>query len=86
MAVRTTESTVTFHHPFTLTVIDGPLPAGTYRLVVDDEELLDLSFAAFRRTATMLHVPAIAVAGGTRHVFLVDQGELTAALEADGRI
>jgi hypothetical protein len=44
MAVRTTETTVTFRHPFTLTSLDGPQPAGTYRLVTDEEEILGLSF------------------------------------------
>ena len=50
MSVRTTETTVTFKHPFTLPSFDGPQPAGTYRLVMDEEEILGLSFLAFRRT------------------------------------
>ena len=59
MSVRTTETTVTFKHLFTLPSVDSPQPAGTYRLVMDEEEILGLSFLSFRRTATMLHVPAI---------------------------
>ena len=59
MSVRTTETTVTFKRPFTLPSVDSPQPAGTYRLVMDEEEILGLSFLAFRRTATMLHIPAI---------------------------
>jgi hypothetical protein len=53
MTVRTTETTVTFRHPFTLTSLDRPQPAGTYRLVTDEEEILSLSSLAFQRTATM---------------------------------
>lgn len=89
MAVRTTETTVTFRRPFTLAPVECPQPAGTYRLVTDDEEILGLSFLAFRRTATMLHVPAISPATSIfvrpNQVFSVDTAELAAALEADAR-
>jgi len=88
MAVRTTETMVTFKHPFTLTSLDGRQPAGTYRLVLDEEEILGLSFLAFRRTATMLHIPAISpalsISGRPNQVFSVNSAELAAALEADG--
>jgi hypothetical protein len=85
MAVRTTETTVTFRRPFTLTSLDGPQPAGTYRLVTDEEEILGLSFLAFRRTATMLHIPAISISGRTNQIFHINSAELAAALKADGR-
>ncbi|UVF22376.1 MULTISPECIES: hypothetical protein [Microvirga] len=85
MTIRTTESTVTFSHPFTLTSLDRPQPAGTYRLVTDEEEILGLSFLAFQRTATMLYVPAISTSGSPTQVFHVNPAELTAALEADGQ-
>ena len=61
---RTTETTVTFARPFRLPPLAAPQPAGTYRLVVDEEEVPGLSFLAYRRTATMLALPAIAPAGG----------------------
>jgi hypothetical protein len=32
---------------------DSKLPAGTYRLVTEEEEIPALSFVAFRRTATL---------------------------------
>ena len=88
MSVRTAETTITFRHPFTLSSVDSPQPAGTYRLVTDEEEILGLSFLAFRRTATMLHTPAISTAplmsGLLSQVFPVNTAELAAALEADG--
>jgi len=83
MAIRTTETTVTFSHPFTLTSLEQPQPAGTYRLVTDEEEILGLSFLAFQRIATMLHIPAISTAGSLSQVFHVHSAELAAALEAD---
>ena len=85
MSVRTTETTVTLKQPFALPSFDGPQPAGTYRLVMDEEEILGLSFLAFRRTATMLHIPAISISGHPNQVFPVNSAELTAALEADAR-
>jgi hypothetical protein len=78
MAVRTTETTVTFRHPFTLTSLDRPQPAGSYRHVTDEEEILGLSFLAFRRKATMLHVPAISISGHAHQVFPVNTAELAA--------
>jgi hypothetical protein len=80
---RTTETTVTFKHPFMMEGLDGPQPAGTYRLVVEEEDIPDLTFLAYRRTATMLHIPAIAVSSHSEQVFFVSSAELAAALETD---
>jgi hypothetical protein len=67
MASRTTETTVTFERPFLLPPIEALQPAGIYRLVVDEDEVQGLSFLAYRRTATMLSLPAIAAGGGPSH-------------------
>ena len=83
MTTRSTDSTVTFARPFRLTAFDGAQPAGTYRLVVDEEEILGLSFVAYRRTATMLHIPDVANTSPSRQSLLVDHAELSAALEKD---
>lgn len=85
MNTRTRETTVTFRHPFKLKALDGPQPAGTYRLVIDEEEIPDISFLAYRRSATMLHTPAIAAPGGSSQVFSISSDELAKALEADLR-
>lgn len=83
MMDRTTETEVTFRRPFRLSVLPIPQPAGTYRVVTDEDEIPGLSFQAFRRTATMLHIPAIGLSGGSSQVILVDPVELAAALEKD---
>lgn len=85
MTTRTTEATVTFRRPFTLDALDGVQPAGTYRVETDEELLPGLSFDAFQRVATMLHLPAMSAPGGRRQVVTVDPAELAAALAADGR-
>jgi len=83
MATRTTHATVTFRRPFTLSSLDGPQPAGTYRLETDEEQIEGLSFNAFRRTSVMLHLPANAAPGVTRQVVPVDPQEFADALLAD---
>ena len=83
MSIRTTETTVTFRRPFTLAALDGLQPAGTYRVVVEEEQIPGLSFAAFRRVATLLHMPADPLPGGTRQVVSVLPDELAEAVAAD---
>ena len=78
-----TETTVTFRRPFTLAALDGVQPAGTYRLVAEEEEIAGLSFVAFRRVATLLHVPANPAPGDTSQVLLILPDELAEALAED---
>jgi hypothetical protein len=82
---RTSETTVTFRYPFRLTAIDGVQPPGTYRVVVDEERIEGLTFPAFRRIATTIHLPAIMVRSTVSQVAPVDPAELDAALEADAK-
>jgi hypothetical protein len=58
VTVRSRRETLTFMHPFRLKGIDRVLPAGSYEVVTDEEMIEGLSFAAFRRVATMIMVPA----------------------------
>ena len=85
MAERSTETTITFLHPFVLSALDQSLPAGTYRLVTEEEEIPGLSFVAFRRTATLLHLPALSATGNAHQVVSIDPVEWTALVAADGR-
>jgi len=85
MTARTREETVTFRHPFTLASLERFQPAGTYRIVIDEEEIHGLSFLAYLRTATILHIPAISDTDALHQLYMVDSAELAAALEADER-
>ena len=85
MTTRTTETTLTFYGSFTLSAVDCPLSAGTYRIAIDEEEILGLSFLAFKRVATMLYVPALSRPGGVQQMFNVNADELAAVFEADHR-
>jgi hypothetical protein len=83
MAIRSTERTIHFSHPFRLTALDHAQPAGRYRLVTEEEPLEGLSFEAFRRVHTLLYLPAEARPGRAREVIDVDPAELAAAVVAD---
>ena len=83
--IRTTDTTVVFRRPFALSGLDRQQPAGAYRLVIDEEEIVGVSFLAYRRMATMLHTPSITDRGGLHEVFIIDPMELETALAADSR-
>jgi hypothetical protein len=58
MTIRSRQETIIFKHPFRIRGIDRLLPAGSYEVITDEEMIEGLSFAAFRRVATMIKVPA----------------------------
>lgn len=59
MMTRTSQARIQFLHPFRLSGLDGPQPAGTYWLITDEEELSGLSFITYRTVLAMLQVPAL---------------------------
>lgn len=83
MFTRSTESTIHFGRPFRLSQFDETQPAGSYRLITEEERLEGLSFEVFQRMRTLLYLPAIALAGHAREVVDVDPIELAAALVVD---
>ena len=57
MTIRSRREAVTFKRAFRIRGIDRQFPAGTYDVITDEESIEGLSFAAFRRIATMIVVP-----------------------------
>ncbi|WP_294537842.1 hypothetical protein [uncultured Rhodoblastus sp.] len=84
MPARTTETLVTFRRPFHLSQFDSAQPAGTYRLVTDEEEISGLSRVAFRRVGTTLRLPSLETKGGPEQMVSIDASEFGIALAADG--
>lgn len=83
MPNRTVSGPITFRRPFTLPGIDGPQSAGTY-IVENDEELIEgLSFEAYRRVATMIHLPAGSGRLSFSQTVLIDPRDLDAARALD---
>ncbi len=83
MPERTTNSSVTFMHPFSLIGLDGVQPAGTYLVETVEETLDNLSFVAYRRVSTTIVLPAVGTDTGQRQVVTIDPDDLKAAQERD---
>ena len=79
MPTRTSHSHVTFRRPFRLAGMDAAVPAGIYKVDLEEERLDTLSVEAWRQTAVILQVTS---AGITDHV-TVDPQELRDALLRD---
>jgi hypothetical protein len=79
MADRTTETQITFKRAFSISQLSAPLAAGTYRITTEEDEIAGLSFVAYQRTATMLHIPALGTFSNTSQYIEVSPKELEAA-------
>ena len=77
--MRTRKSTITFQHPFRLKGDAGELPAGSYDIEIDEEEIEAADRTAYRRTAIYFYVHK---AGSTRSI-LVTPADLDSALKRD---
>ena len=58
MTMRSRRETITFRQPFRIRGVDRMLPAGRYEVVTDEEMIEGLSFASWRRVATLIMVSA----------------------------
>jgi hypothetical protein len=82
MTTRTRRETVAFARPFRIAGIDRLLPAGAFEVITDEEMIDGLSFASFRRVATMIMVPA-AAHGGSMEMIKIDPADLERARRID---
>ena len=82
MTIRSRRETVTFMHPFRIKGIDRLLPAGAYEVVTDEAMIEGLSFASFRRVATMIMVPADSH-GSTTEMISISSIDLSDAQRID---
>jgi hypothetical protein len=83
MTTRSRRETVTFRHPFRIKGIDRLLPSGAYEVITDEEMIEGLSFASFRRVATMIMVPAEAPRGSTMEMISIGSIDLSDAQRTD---
>ena len=86
MTLRTSTRTVTFARPFALAGFDETLPAGDYTVETDEELLDGLSFPAWRRVLTLLHLRAASGRPGLGGSLAIDPTVLEAALQRDREI
>lgn len=83
MTARSVSKTVVFTSPFLLKGIDRPLPAGSYRVVTDEELIEGISFPVYRRVATVIFVPALTQGASSIEMVTINPLDLQAALERD---
>ena len=83
MTIRTSKMTVTFNGPFALSGVDETLPAGAYIVETDEEPLEGISFLAYRRISTRLHLGGKPGNRVLDRVVAIDPTQLDAALERD---
>jgi hypothetical protein len=83
MTMRTSQKTVTFRRPFSLSGMDRVQPAGTYTVETNEELLEGVSFPVWRRTATVILLRPQAGVAGLGEDLDIDPQELEAAQEGD---
>lgn len=87
MTMRSRRETITFKHPVHIRGIARQLAAGRYEVVTDEEMIEGLSFASWRRVATMITVPSEGVHGATEMLSIgsIDLADAQAAdAQAEG--
>ena len=83
MTTRARRETITFKHPFRIKGIDRLLPSGAYEVITDEEMIEGLSFASFRRVATMIMVPAAAPHSSATEMVSIGSVDLSDAQRMD---
>ena len=83
MTMRSRRETVTFRHPFRIKGIDRLLPPGAYEVITDEEMIEGLSFASFRRVATLIMVPAAPPRSSAMEMISIGSVDLSDAQRID---
>jgi hypothetical protein len=86
MTIKTQRRIVSFTSPFTLRAVDGLQPPGDYIVDVDEELIDGLSRLAYRKVATLLHLPCVSKQRCDSQVITVDPVEFEAALLKDQEV
>src|ERR1700739_395693 len=85
MTIRSRREVVTFKHPFRIRGIERLLPEGAYEVVTDEETIEGLSFAVYRRVATMIVVPVEGSRGAAVEMVSIGSVDLADAQRIDAR-
>ena len=83
MTMRSRRETITFRHPFRIKGIDRQLQAGAYEVITDEEMIEGLSFASFRRVATMIMVPGASPRQSSTEMISISSVDLSEAQKID---
>ena len=80
--MRSRREMVHFKHPFRIKGIDRSLAPGAYEVITDEEMIEGLSFASFRRVATMIMIPG-AVQPSSMEMISINSVDLADAQRVD---
>jgi hypothetical protein len=83
MTTRSRRETVHFKHPFRIKGIERLLAPGAYEVITDEEMIEGLSFASFRRVATMIMVPGAAPHTSSTEMISIGSVDLSDAQRED---
>jgi hypothetical protein len=83
MTMRSRRETITFKRPFRIKGIDRQLQPGAYEVITDEEMIEGLSFASFRRVATMIMVPGAAPRSSSMEMISIAAADLADAQRVD---
>jgi hypothetical protein len=83
MTTRSRREDITFKHPFRIKGIDRLLAAGQYQVVTDEEMIEGLSFASYRRVATIIMVPGAPPHASSMEMFSISSIDLADAQRDD---
>ena len=76
MTTRSRREMVHFKHPL-IKGIDRLLAPGAYEVITDEEMIEGLSFASFRRVATMIMVPGVAPRTSSMEMISINSVDLS---------
>ena len=83
MQTRISESIVTFRHAFSIGDAISDHPAGSYRVLKEEELIEGVSYPAYHAVSTSLQLPAIGIPSMTKQFIPVAGSDLNAALDID---
>jgi hypothetical protein len=83
MSTRSSTSVVEFKHPFVVPGSPEQFPPGRYEVLVEEELLEGLSFAAYRETGAYLMIYGRGQNSGPTEMRLISSAYLTMALKRD---
>jgi L-alanine-DL-glutamate epimerase-like enolase superfamily enzyme len=83
MITRSRRETINFVHPAVIEGLDRELAPGEYELLIEEELIEGLSFASYRRVATLIIVPGASVHHRSTEMMPVTSAAIADAMRID---
>lgn len=83
MTIRTSSKFVIFNHPFKIGMLSELQPAGSYQVDTDEELIEGLSFVAYKRILTIIHLHSKTKLKNLTRALTISAKDLETALRKD---